>query len=263
MSWSREQCELLIDEYQKYPCLYAVKSNLYKNKHARNKALESITSILKSIKPNVTLNEIKQKLAGLKSTFLAEHKKSLNSKVSGVGEDQIYTPSIWYYKRMMFLLEHFEIPTTIDTLTQAHDRSEMAIETPCLLVNQDIEYTAIDNVLDSTSSEEIPTTSTSQFIKNRYEPKLKRKRTVDDQQLLKGATDALATISSSFNTQIKNIASEQENKNDENDTFARFIVSKLNLITDPTIRFEVEKEIISKIYNGISRSVVSKNNIIN
>ncbi|KAF5302665.1 hypothetical protein FQR65_LT19081 [Abscondita terminalis] len=61
MSWSREQCQLLIEEVQKYPCLYAVKSPHYKNKHARQTALEHIQESLQLIKPNVSIGDIKAK----------------------------------------------------------------------------------------------------------------------------------------------------------------------------------------------------------
>ncbi|KAL1488265.1 hypothetical protein ABEB36_015219 [Hypothenemus hampei] len=49
----------LIEEYQKYPCLFAVKSREYKNKHARNKALKAIKTVVQEVKPDVTIAEIK------------------------------------------------------------------------------------------------------------------------------------------------------------------------------------------------------------
>nr|CAI5867942.1 unnamed protein product [Callosobruchus analis] len=42
MSWSREQVQALIEQYRQNPCLYAVRSAAYKNRHARQAALESV-----------------------------------------------------------------------------------------------------------------------------------------------------------------------------------------------------------------------------
>ncbi|KAF5305357.1 hypothetical protein FQR65_LT18710 [Abscondita terminalis] len=109
MSWSREQCQLLIEEVQKYPCLYAVKSPHYKNKHARQTALEHIQESLQLIKPNVSIGDIKAKFNGLKSNFQ-------------VG--LIYTPTIWYFKMMFFLLDHVQVRSAIDSMAEEVETSQ-------------------------------------------------------------------------------------------------------------------------------------------
>ncbi|KAF5294811.1 hypothetical protein FQA39_LY00295 [Lamprigera yunnana] len=86
MSWSRDEVGLLIDEYKKYPCLYATKSKEYKNKHARGRALQNIEAELRVIKPYVTPNDIKIKFHSIKTNFL-EHRKHAKSINSGVGDD--------------------------------------------------------------------------------------------------------------------------------------------------------------------------------
>jgi translation initiation factor IF-3 len=75
---------MLIDEYQKHPCLYAVKSPPYKNKHARQKSLEAIEASLRKTKPHISQNDIKIKW--LRNNFFNERKKVKSSKVSGAGE---------------------------------------------------------------------------------------------------------------------------------------------------------------------------------
>lgn len=89
MSWSKQQVELLIDEYKKHSCLYAVKSTYYKNKHARNSALRAIQKALTQIRSTVTIDEIKAKFHGLENTFLAEYRKHLKSLKTGTGEDEV------------------------------------------------------------------------------------------------------------------------------------------------------------------------------
>lgn len=132
MSWSRQEVHLLIQEYQKHPCLYAVKTPAYKNKHARIQALNQIHTNLRKLKPEVSINDIKTKFAALKSTFLNEHRKTEESKNSGVGEEsvsshyylfmfveifyfQLYTPTLWYYEQMYFVLEHQAPRQAIDS----------------------------------------------------------------------------------------------------------------------------------------------------
>ena len=89
MSWSREQCVVLIEEYKKNPRLYAIKSQLHKNTHARQAALENIKAALINVKPSVTIAEIKSKFNGLKTNFLTEYKKWKVSKHSGIEEDGV------------------------------------------------------------------------------------------------------------------------------------------------------------------------------
>ncbi|XP_044744272.1 uncharacterized protein LOC123306368 [Coccinella septempunctata] len=88
MSWSRDQVSLLIEEYHKYPCLYAVKSPMYKNKHARNTAIEAVEASLKTLRPSVTSQEIKSKFQALKTNFLNEHRKHVQSMKSGARQDE-------------------------------------------------------------------------------------------------------------------------------------------------------------------------------
>lgn len=89
MSWSREQVEILLEEYEKFPCLYAIQSPLYKNKHARLDALEKIQEALRIVKPNISIIDIKAKLNGLRNTFFAEKKKTEASLRSGSGTDDV------------------------------------------------------------------------------------------------------------------------------------------------------------------------------
>ncbi|KAF5285431.1 hypothetical protein FQA39_LY16685 [Lamprigera yunnana] len=98
MSWSRDEVGLSIDEYKKYPCLYAAKSKEYKNKHARGRALQNIEAELRVIKPDVTANDIKIKFHGIKTNFLAEHRKHAKSIHSGVRDDDLQEDESFTYE---------------------------------------------------------------------------------------------------------------------------------------------------------------------
>lgn len=90
MSWSQEQVTLLIESYKEEICLYQVKSTEYKNKHARQAALERIKQNLVLCKPDVTINDIKNKFSALRQNFNVEHRKHQNSLIrSGTGADDV------------------------------------------------------------------------------------------------------------------------------------------------------------------------------
>ncbi|KAK4887378.1 hypothetical protein RN001_003649 [Aquatica leii] len=100
----------------------SIKSPAYKNKHARMNAYENIVGRLKEVKPSVTVNDVKIKFNGLKTNFLTEYKKYNSSRRSGAGNgddnDSIYTPTLWYFNSMFFLLEHCQVRTAVDSLTE-------------------------------------------------------------------------------------------------------------------------------------------------
>ncbi|KAF2887713.1 hypothetical protein ILUMI_18460, partial [Ignelater luminosus] len=87
MSWAHKQVQVLIDSYQQWPCVYAVRNPLYKNKHARKRAFQAIESAIKTVRPHTSIAEIKSKFQGLKTNFLIEYKKVESSKTTGTGED--------------------------------------------------------------------------------------------------------------------------------------------------------------------------------
>lgn len=48
---------------------------------------------------------VRKKIANLSTVFLKEHKKIEGSKRSGSASDQVYTPNLWYYNELLFLME--------------------------------------------------------------------------------------------------------------------------------------------------------------
>ncbi|KAL1488119.1 hypothetical protein ABEB36_015077 [Hypothenemus hampei] len=85
--WSHKQIECLIQLYKVNPCLYVPKHSLYKNKNARNKALDEIRTELFKLGLAASIAEIKAKFNNLRTNFLAQHRKYLKSLKSGAGSD--------------------------------------------------------------------------------------------------------------------------------------------------------------------------------
>ncbi|KAL1516370.1 hypothetical protein ABEB36_000289 [Hypothenemus hampei] len=109
MSWTNEQIVVLIESYKKHQCLYEVKNKNYHNKHIRNLALQEILQNVKKIRSHTSYAEIQKKFQGLRSTYAIERRTVLQSLRSGIGEDEVYKPGLWYYPKMDFLHDHMNI----------------------------------------------------------------------------------------------------------------------------------------------------------
>ncbi|KAK9711729.1 DDE superfamily endonuclease [Popillia japonica] len=103
-SFEAIQVEELIELYKARPCLYAIKTPQYKNRHARTKALEEIETALKNIRRNTTVAEIKAKINTLRSNFLAEVRKIKNIK-SGAGRS-IYNDTVVFRPNVFYIGTH-------------------------------------------------------------------------------------------------------------------------------------------------------------
>ncbi|KAL1502868.1 hypothetical protein ABEB36_007946 [Hypothenemus hampei] len=119
MSWSRMQVQLLIDLYKEHPCLYAVKHGNYKNKHARNDALSRICMEVAKVRPGATIADCKNKFSNIRTNFLIQYRKYSDSFSSGMGENEIFKPNLWYFDTMKFILEHSIPRESVDSVPQS------------------------------------------------------------------------------------------------------------------------------------------------
>lgn len=69
----------------------------------RNANYAKLLPILRKLKPNATLEDIKKKINAIRSNYRRELKKIISSKRSGAGTDEIYAPKIWYFPYLHFL----------------------------------------------------------------------------------------------------------------------------------------------------------------
>ncbi|KAK9882931.1 hypothetical protein WA026_023818 [Henosepilachna vigintioctopunctata] len=234
MSWSKDQVIILIEEYQKHECLYAVKSKLFKNRHARQKALEEIQSILKKIRPEVNISEIKSKFQALKSNFITEYKKYTDSQRSGMATEDIYTPTIWYFNYFFFLLDHIEARNSFDLIAESNQSCNLLDET----VNTE---DCIENV-------------EQEFVTKKKIVDLKNEQVnQQNDKIVQMASRALENISKSLSgTEDKD--GSNKNIRDEDETLASYLVSRLKQIKRRDIRLQVEEKLIIMIFEGIKTS---------
>lgn len=84
--WSHQQVSLLIALYRENQCLYIPKHPLYKNRNARNEALEKMRKELLKLGLDVSILEIKNKWNNLRNNFLVQHRKYVVTIKSGTGD---------------------------------------------------------------------------------------------------------------------------------------------------------------------------------
>ncbi|XP_050298781.1 uncharacterized protein LOC126737773 [Anthonomus grandis grandis] len=91
-----------IEIYQEHSCLWDVRSNDYSNKHKRNASYEILLRKLKEINPTATMELLKKKINNMRTAFRRELKKVQDSKGTGIGTDDLYEPTLWYYDLLLF-----------------------------------------------------------------------------------------------------------------------------------------------------------------
>lgn len=98
-----------LNTYQNYPCLWKVKSTEYMDKNKKEDGYKVLVEILKEINPDANVDIVKKKLNSMRSCFRKEFKKVQESKSSGTGSENVYTPTLWYFDLLMFLKDQ-EMP---------------------------------------------------------------------------------------------------------------------------------------------------------
>ncbi|KAL1487920.1 hypothetical protein ABEB36_015305 [Hypothenemus hampei] len=104
--WSENMTIKFVQEYRARPCLWNTKLAIYKNKAARDTALKEIEEVMGV--EGFGINEIKNKIKNLRSTYSQEKRKIKDSKKSGAGIDDVYVPNIKWSSEMDSFLKNFE-----------------------------------------------------------------------------------------------------------------------------------------------------------
>ncbi|XP_031334690.1 uncharacterized protein LOC116164626 [Photinus pyralis] len=111
---SEEYIRGLLAKYNDFPCLWKVKSKCYSNRNMKEDAYKELVKYTKdTIDEHATVDVIKKKIGALRRTFRRELLKVKESKKSGAGGDDIYTPHLWYYSLLLFTSDQEEPRDTI------------------------------------------------------------------------------------------------------------------------------------------------------
>ncbi|XP_022906143.2 uncharacterized protein [Onthophagus taurus] len=92
-----------INLYRQLPEVWKVKSDVYKNRNKKNVAYEKLIETLKEIEPSADREMVRKKINVLRTVYRRELKKVVASYRSGTGTENLYEPSLWYFKELDFL----------------------------------------------------------------------------------------------------------------------------------------------------------------
>ncbi|XP_066946917.1 uncharacterized protein [Macrobrachium rosenbergii] len=106
LEWTRTNTLHFIELLKEHPSVWNIKCKQYKMRNIRSVSLETIKSDLSSF-VNCTLQnkDITKKLHTLKTQFYREMSAIKESQNSGAGKGDLYTPKLWCFDELRFLLD--------------------------------------------------------------------------------------------------------------------------------------------------------------
>ncbi|XP_012938663.1 uncharacterized protein LOC101861586 [Aplysia californica] len=229
-TWSRDTVLNFIEMYKFHECLWKMKSKDYRNNLMRERAYEELVLFCKPFHPEANKEFVIKKISNLRTTFKRELKKHENSKQSGMGSDEVYEPSLWYFHNLMFL-EDQDMPSAGSSNLQSYEYpSSFSIEATdmeeSLSPKAGSEMSLLDVKEEPPSAETLTSLSQSQHsqlptVYKQLMPEVseallhKKKRKTNDDELIKAAC-----------LRLLNPAND-----DEHDNFGKNVAHKLRRLT--------------------------------
>ncbi|KAH9642434.1 hypothetical protein HF086_007566 [Spodoptera exigua] len=102
--------------YRSFPCLWDTSDPAYVRRHERKQAYDVLLAKVQEVDETANIYMVKKKIDSFRTSFRREEKKVIQSMQTG---DDIYIPTLWYYKE----LEEFLGSTNIDD----HRNSTMSV----------------------------------------------------------------------------------------------------------------------------------------
>ncbi|XP_042237253.1 uncharacterized protein LOC121876281 isoform X2 [Homarus americanus] len=130
LHWSRQDTVRLIDLYRHYPCLWNVKSDMYKDRDKRAAALKGIAEEIMKITASITTRDIKRKIETLRNQYRREMRLVHKSQKLGAGTDEIYRPKLWCFNDLSFLNDSDTIRASVSNMDAGtnHTTEDVATE---------------------------------------------------------------------------------------------------------------------------------------
>ncbi|XP_026318602.1 uncharacterized protein LOC113229273 [Hyposmocoma kahamanoa] len=137
-----------IELYRSYECLWNTEHEHYKNRDARNAALNAFAREFGS--EEFGPKEISGKIKNIRSQYLQEKKKVSSSLGTGAGAENVYVPKLpWYNSLDSFLRKSSEFRTTFSNLIDESTPNTPNSPFNVSVVNNDETHTF--QILDSVS----------------------------------------------------------------------------------------------------------------
>lgn len=124
MAKKKEQLLHFIESYRNLPELWDIECPSYSNRIKKAAAYDILIENLKPLESDANRESVVKKINNLRSTFQKKLKKVNDSKRSGMGSDDIYVPSLWYFNDLMFLVDKETPASSESTFNKADNDKE-------------------------------------------------------------------------------------------------------------------------------------------
>lgn len=98
MRWSDGDTVKFVELYREHECLWNVTKPIYRNNQQRLASLQKIVEEMG--REDFTVADVRTKIKNLRNTYSQELQKIEKSMKSGMGGDDVYTPSMKWFKVM-------------------------------------------------------------------------------------------------------------------------------------------------------------------
>ncbi|KAK3872319.1 hypothetical protein Pcinc_022595 [Petrolisthes cinctipes] len=106
-------------------------SRPYTIRDKRDAAYRKLVMKLKEIEPDANKNLVKKKINNLRSNVRKEQKKIDSSMKSGASADNVYKPSLWYFKLFDFIKDQDNHRTSVSNLSPEIENDKVNIDDAC------------------------------------------------------------------------------------------------------------------------------------
>lgn len=106
--WRDNHISKFLELYQREECVWNVKSENYKNLPLRDKSYENIRSGMEI--DTLTINDIKNKIKSIRTTYRVELNKLLKANKSGTGTEDVYKPKLFWFAQADAFLRAISVP---------------------------------------------------------------------------------------------------------------------------------------------------------
>ncbi|XP_049769978.1 uncharacterized protein LOC126108704 [Schistocerca cancellata] len=129
-NWCVASTTKLIEMYEADEALYNVRHPDYKNRLRRLESYKNIAEVIsRDIRPGCTVEDIKRKINGLRTSYACEKAKMHKSK-SGASAQAAYTPQVYWFQMLKFLDQSTEADDSLCNLESPESETGSERATP-------------------------------------------------------------------------------------------------------------------------------------
>ena len=108
----REEIELLIECFRSRPVLWDVKLRSYKDRALKVTEWEGLAADFNEANTahdDISSLILQKKVESMKVMYSRNNKKVRESRKSGMAQEEVYKPTLWYFEKLRFLSDSFSV----------------------------------------------------------------------------------------------------------------------------------------------------------